>query len=75
MKKNCFCDPKVLLALVLFLLQFNNNKCFGPRLECEDEDDECIRPRQGNQLIDNSILFVIALCFICKCFDSKSCGC
>lgn len=76
MKKNCFCNPKVLLALILFLLQFNNNhhNCCERDLECED-DDECVRPRQQNQLIDNSILFVIALCFLCKCFDSKSFGC
>ena len=63
---------KTLLALILFVLQFNS-RGFG--LCCNNDDDE-IHNCGRNQLIDNSILFIIALYFICCCLnDEKGCGC
>ena len=60
---------KTLLALILFVLQFNNGR------ECRCDDDE-IHNCGRNQLIDSSILFIIALYFICCCLnDEKGCGC
>lgn len=62
---------KTLLALILFVLQFNCRD----RFFCNHDEDEihncgCNR----NQLIDNSILFIIALYFICCCLnDEKGC--
>lgn len=56
---NCFFGQKTLLALILFLLQFGRGNGIGRE-----------RGYQGsynNQLIDNSLLFIIALYFICCC--------
>ena len=63
---------KTLLALILFVLQFNG-RGFG--FGCNGDDDE-IHNCGRNQLIDNSILFIIALYFISWCLnDQKGCGC
>ena len=64
---------KTLLALILFVLQFNRReeRCF-----CNHDEDEIHNCVGRNQLIDNSILFIIALYFICCCLnDEKRCGC
>lgn len=59
-KSSCFCDPKFLLALILFLLQFGSK-------------NDCDRGKGQGQLIDNSILFVIALYYLCCCTNDDDC--
>ena len=57
---------KTLLALILFVLQFTGFR--------NNDDDEIHNCGNRNQLIDNSILFIIALYFICCCLnDEKGC--
>ena len=55
---------KTLLALILFVLQFN---CREGRFFGNNDEDEIHNCGCRNQLIDNSILFIIALYFICCC--------
>lgn len=76
-----FFGSKTLLALILFVLQFGRcdmgDRCgFIPQPNpCDDEcgpipyeNCGCRRP-----IIDNSILFIIALYFICCCTNNEGC--
>ncbi|MBC2399844.1 hypothetical protein BD780_003162 [Clostridium tetanomorphum] len=51
-----------LLILILIVLQFN---CFNNRCNDHSHDNKCI--------IDNSLLFIIALYFLCCCGNFNLC--
>ncbi|ADL51320.1 hypothetical protein [Clostridium cellulovorans] len=76
MKKTCkkdsncgFFGGKTLLALLLFVFQFGN--CGRNGYGCGDIG---YHGCGNNSIIDNSILFIIALYFICCCTDNDKCG-
>jgi hypothetical protein len=72
---NCCCDFSTLIILILIILQFNRRRgdFFGGILPiASDEDCGESKPqhtifRSDNNLIDNSILFIIALFFLACC--------
>lgn len=56
------CSFPTLIILILIVLQFNRRKGLG--FDCEDNCDE----EEGRRpLIDNSLLFIIALFFLSCC--------
>ncbi len=72
---NCCCDFPTLIILILIILQFNRKGggFFGP-VAPATKVDECGEPVAapvtyfgGHNLIDNSILFIIALFFLSCC--------
>lgn len=71
---NCCCDFPTLIILILIILQFNKRGNFGPVAPIINNNDECGGPTPvapayfgGINLIDNSILFIIALFFLSCC--------
>lgn len=68
---NCCCDFSTLIILILIILQFNKRRDFiGGVASSEDPDCGTSKPRLifgDNNLIDNSILFIIALFFLSCC--------
>jgi hypothetical protein len=71
---NCCCDFPTLIILILIILQFNKKGHYGPIGPVVTGSDECghsapIAPSflGGMNLIDNSILFIIALFFLSCC--------
>lgn len=66
---NCCCSFPTLIILILIILQFNKNKGFGFSSDSSEEcEEDC---GSGHQLIDNSILFIIALFFLACCNPCK----
>lgn len=70
---NCCCDFSTLIILILIILQFNRKRdWFGGIAPITSEDPDCgtSRPQPilgSTNLIDNSILFIIALFFLSCC--------
>lgn len=70
---NCCCDFSTLIILILIILQFNRRRdFFGGIAPIVSEDPDCgtSKPQTffgGTNLIDNSILFIIALFFLACC--------
>lgn len=73
---NCCCDFPTLIILILIILQFNKKGHWGgvQAVASVASDDGCGTPTAvapsfwgGNNLIDNSILFIIALYFLSCC--------
>ncbi|MFL0245944.1 hypothetical protein [Candidatus Clostridium stratigraminis] len=70
---NCCCDFSTLIILILIILQFNRRRdWFGGIAPIASEDDcGTSKPQQPifgcTSLIDNSILFIIALFFLSCC--------
>lgn len=71
---NCCCDFPTLIILILIILQFNKKGSWGGLLQAAPTGDECgpapaVAPSffGGFNLIDNSILFIIALYFLACC--------
>lgn len=60
---SCCCNFPMLVILILIVLQFSKGKGFGH----DDDDEDC-----GGPLIDNSILFIIALFFLSCCNPCKN---
>jgi hypothetical protein len=56
-ESSCNCNLKLLVILILIILQFGRKKHFSrDRRHCKD-----------HQLVDNSILFIIALHYLSCC--------
>jgi hypothetical protein len=71
---NCCCDFPTLIILILIILQFNKKGSWGSVAPIINHNDECGNPTPvapaffgGMNLIDNSILFIIALYFLSCC--------
>ncbi|MCM0649846.1 hypothetical protein NBE98_15880 [Clostridium swellfunianum] len=72
---NCCCDFPTLIILILIILQFNKKGNWGFSAPVAQAVDECgnsapVAPGNffgGHNLIDNSILFIIALYFLSCC--------
>lgn len=75
---NCCCDFPTLIILILIILQFNKKGNWGVSAPAAPIVDECgvpVAPAApvapsflgGFNLIDNSILFIIALYFLSCC--------
>lgn len=71
---NCCCDFPTLIILILIILQFNKKGggFFGGTAPVVGGDDCAPAPAPvsyfgGHNLIDNSILFIIALYFLSCC--------
>lgn len=71
---NCCCDFPTLIILILIILQFNRRSGYGPLATVAAATDDCGSPAPvapaflgGINLIDNSILFIIALFFLSCC--------
>lgn len=74
---NCCCDFPTLIILILIILQFNKKGGFiGPVAPIAADNGECGGPAPAPiphgffgsfNLIDNSILFIIALYFLSCC--------
>jgi hypothetical protein len=71
---NCCCDFPTLIILILIILQFNKKRHYGLPAPVASVD-ECGTPAPiapvgffgDHNLIDNSILFIIALYFLSCC--------
>lgn len=61
---SCCCNFPALVILILILLQFGGNKFFGEGPDCEEGHGK-------KQLVDNSILFIIALFYLSCCNPCK----
>lgn len=57
--ENCCCSFTNLTILILIVLQFSGHN------DSENDDEECERNQSG--IIDNDILFIIALFFLTCC--------
>jgi hypothetical protein len=74
---NCCCDFPTLIILILIILQFNKKGGFfgghAPVAVSEDGCGPVAAPSYfgGHNLIDNSILFIIALYFLSCCNPCK----
>jgi hypothetical protein len=68
---NCCCDFPTLIILILIILQFNKKGGWGAIAPvASGEDCGPVAPTSyfgGHNLIDNSILFIIALFFLSCC--------
>jgi hypothetical protein len=70
---NCCCDFSTLIILILIILQFNRRRdFFGGIAPVAADSSDCgpVAPQTffgGTNLIDNSILFIIALFFLSCC--------
>lgn len=64
---SCCCNFSALIILILIVLQFSGRKFFGKGHEDEEDEEGCGK----RQLIDNSILFIIALFFLSCCNPCK----
>ncbi|MCM8709784.1 hypothetical protein M2651_01950 [Clostridium sp. SYSU_GA19001] len=71
---NCCCDFPTLIILILIILQFNRKGGYYAGAQVAVSDDGCgsapvVAPSLlgGTNLIDNSILFIIALYFLSCC--------
>ncbi|MFL0267267.1 hypothetical protein [Candidatus Clostridium radicumherbarum] len=70
---NCCCDFSTLIILILIILQFNRRRDFFGITSPIASEEDCgtSKPQQtifgSNNLIDNSILFIIALFFLACC--------
>lgn len=71
---NCCCDFPTLIILILIILQFNRKGGYLGGVKAVVSDDGCapapaVAPTfwGGYNLIDNSILFIIALFFLSCC--------
>ena len=62
---DCCCSFPTLIILILIILQFNKGRRRHEECECECECEE--ENREDRPLIDNSILFIIALFFLACC--------
>lgn len=65
--KGCCCSLPTLIILILIILQFSK-KCRTS--SSSDESSHC-----GGKLVDNSILFIIALFYLSCCNPCKNLGC
>lgn len=73
--RSCCCSLPTLIILILIILQFSkhNNKYdddYDDDYEDEHEDEECKKGHKG--IIDNGILFIIALFYLSCC--GAGCG-
>jgi hypothetical protein len=59
--QNCCCNFKMLVILILIILQF------GKKGYHDEDHKEC----ESHQIIDNSILFIIALFYLSCCIRCK----
>lgn len=64
--KGCCCSLPTLIILILIILQFSK-KCRTS--SSSDESSHC------GKLVDNSILFIIALFYLSCCNPCKNLGC
>lgn len=63
---NC-CDFPTLIILILIILQFNDQSKYNQKCDC-DCDCECEEEsKKTSTVIDNSLLFIIALFFLSCC--------